>query len=106
MAAFVPLSRQVLGSKALGWNRRVNLAWSMVMSRLFFGVHVWFNFSGKPHATVNGMYMREWRRIVGDPRYQRTRWSDEEVRELLQVSSLDCSVRRWRLMYMSRLARA
>ena len=106
LAAFAPLAKHVLGSKALGCKRRINLAFSFVMSRLAFGVHIWSCFGGKARAILYSVYMRVWRRVAGDPRYQRTRWTDHEIRQQLEVPSFDCFVRRRRLAYLSRLARA
>lgn len=37
--AFVPLAKRILWQKSLGRPRRIRLAWSLVTSRLFFGVH-------------------------------------------------------------------
>ena len=103
LSAFVPLVK-VLGSHALGLQRKVRLAWSLVMPRLFYNVHVWSSFQGKPRKILNAVYMRVWRRIAGDPRYQRTSWTDSQVRSLLQVPSIDTYLRRRRLVYLSRLA--
>jgi hypothetical protein len=106
MNSFVPLATRVLGSKMLGVKRRIQLAWSLIMSRLFFGVHTWSTFGGRPRTILYGLYMRVWRRVIGDPRFQKTRWNDLEVRQLLEVPSLDCYARKRRLMYWSRLTRS
>jgi len=50
--------------------------------------------------------MRVWRRIIGDPRYRRTQYSDLEVRQVLGVDSIDCAVRKRRLMYIGRVVNA
>jgi len=105
MSAFAPLSTKVLGSKALSIKRRIGLAWSLVISRLVFGVHTWTEFSGQARRILNNVYMRVWRRVLGDPRFQRTAWIDAEVRNLLGVPSLDCYIRQRRLIYFSRLTR-
>jgi hypothetical protein len=104
MNSFVPLARPILGSTSVGAKRKTAMAWSLVMSRLTFNIHVWSQFNGRARGIVYAMYMRVWRRILGDPRYGKPRWNDKEVRCALQVPSLDCFVRRRRLKYFSRLA--
>ena len=105
MNAFAPLAMKVFGSKSVGIQRRITLGWSLVVSRLFFNVHVWSKFAGKARSIINGMYMRLWRRIGNDPRYRRTKWTDREVRLALSIPSVDCYARKRRLCYFSRLAR-
>ena len=105
MNSFGPMSMRVFGQKSIHIKRRINLGWSLVISRLTFNVHIWSAFDGKPKAILNHVYMRLWRRIAGDPRFGRTTWSDIEIRQWLDVPSLSCYMRRRRLMYLSRLAR-
>ena len=50
--------------------------------------------------------MRTWRRIADDPRYQKTHFTDIEIKRKLNIPSLDCFVRKRRLIYWSRLSRA
>ena len=88
----------------MGLQRRVCLTWSLVMPRLFYNVHIWSSFQGKPRKILNAVYMRVLRRIAGDPRYQRFSWTDSQVRSLWHVPSIDTYLRRWRLVYLSRLA--
>ena len=106
MNSFAPLAVRVLGSRHISRNRRVQLNYSLVLSKLVFNVHVWSSFHGKPRNIINQMYMRSWRRVAGDPRYGKTVFSDYEIRVLLGVPSIDCYVRKRRLLYMSRLAAA
>ena len=54
MSYFAPLSKQLLGSTMLGVTRRIKLACSLVMSRLFFGVHTWSHFTGRPRTILYG----------------------------------------------------
>lgn len=106
LTAFAPIAKRILHSIMLGMKRRIRLAWSLVMSRLLFGVHTWSNFNGQARGIIYSVYMRVWRRVAGDPRYCKTRWNDLEVRTLLGVPSLDCYMRQKRLIYLSRLAGA
>ena len=106
MHAFAPLAKRMLGSKSVGLKRRVTIGWTLVISRLTFNVHVWSKFAGKPRAILNSLYMRVWRRIIGDPKFRKTRWSDQQVRMVLDVPSLDCYIRKRRLKYLARLTQA
>ena len=106
MQAFAPLAKSVLGSKSISLKRRIRLGWTLVVTRLTFNLHTWSKFNGKARAIINIMYMRLWRRIIGDPKYKKPRLSDKQVREELGVPSLDCFVRKRRLKYLSRLARS
>ena len=105
MNAFAPIATKSLGSKSISLQRRIALGWSLVVSRLFYSLHVWSTSAGRAQSIINSMYMRLWRRILNDPRYQRTKWSDREVRVALAVPSADCYARKRRLCNMSRLAR-
>ena len=60
----------------------------------------------KPRGILNAMYMKVWRRVVGQPRYQKSEMTDLQVRQKLGVPSIDCYLRQKRLLYFSRLARA
>ena len=48
--------------------------------------------------------MRLLRRILGDPRFRKTRFSDVQVRLTLGIESLDCLVHKRRLCYLARVA--
>ena len=97
---------RVLGSRSLSYNKRMHQNWYFVISRLTFIVHVWSTFTGQPRKILNRTYMRTWRRIAGDPRHSRTTWTDCQVRIRLNVPSLDCLIRKRRLVYLARLAGA
>ena len=103
MSAYVPLV-PILGATALSIRRRVRLAWSLIMSRLFYNTHVWSSFCGKPRNILNMVYMKVWRRIAGEPKFGRTAWTDAQIRSMLQVPSIDTYLRQRRLRYLSRLA--
>ena len=103
-ACFIPIA-SLLSNRNLTLKRRVCLALSFVMSRLFFNVHVWSTFGGKPRNILNRVYMRTWRRIVSDPRHGRTVWTDAQVLTLVEMATIEVFVRRRRLNYLSRLAR-
>jgi len=52
------------------------------------------------------MFMRLWRGICNDPRFGRTCHTDLEIRTYLRVPSIDCLIRRRRLIYLSRMLRS
>ena len=76
------------------------------MSNLLFNIHIWGSFCGQPRRIINVMYNRVWRRVDGNPRFARTSVSDEDVRSRLGVPSIDCCIRRKRLIYLTRLSPA
>ena len=104
MNSFAPLAK-LIGSKHVNLRRRVNLSHSLIMSKLLFNSQTWEKLGKRPRQTLNNMYMKAWRRVVNDPRYQKTRMTDVQVRQMLQVASLDCALRKRRLLYFSRLTR-
>ena len=76
------------------------------MSKLIYNVHVWSVFEAKPRSILNSVYMRLWRRIANEPRFQRCAHTDLEIRRQLGVPSLDCLTRKRRLKYLSRMLRS
>ena len=106
MNAYAPLAGKVFGSPRVNWERKLLLAWSLVFSRLFFNIHVWSKFEGKPRQTLHSMYMRVLRRILGQPRYAAGGITDRLVRTSLGALSIDCIARRARLKYIARLVRS
>jgi hypothetical protein len=106
MNAFAPIAGKIFGSPRINLERKLILAWSLVFSRLFFSVHVWSKFEGKPRQTIQTMYMRVLRRILGRPRYKAGGVTDLFVRTKLIAMSIDCIMRRARLKYIARLVRS
>ena len=104
LSSFVPIAQKVIGSKSLSLQRRVQVATTFVMSRLFYNVHVWSIFAGKARDILNAVYMRTWRRAVGDPRHGRTTWTNAQVLRMVGMPTIETFVRRRRLNYFSRLA--
>ena len=103
MSAFVPLAASYLGSNVLTVARRISAAWSFCMSRLVYNVHTWSTFIGRARNMINTTYNRIWRRVAKLPRFSSAALSDLHVRALLNVPSVDCYLRRRRLMYLHRL---
>ena len=106
MSSFTLIAGSLLGCKSIGIKRRILLSFSLVISKLLFHIHIWSVFDGKARRIIYNVYMRVWRRVVGDCRFRKTEFTDKQVRDILQVPSLDCLVRRRRLMYLGRVARA
>lgn len=100
---FAPIALPFLGSPAIELSRRVQLAWSIVMSTLLYNIYFWSTFCGQPRRIINVVYNRVWRRVDGNPRFARTSVSDEQVRSRLGAPSIDCYIRRKRLIYLTRI---
>ena len=81
-----------------------DVAITFVMSRLFYNVHVWSTFAGKARDILNAVYMRTWRRAVGDLRHGRTTWTNAQVLHMVGMPKIETFVRRRRLNYFLRLA--
>ncbi len=64
MNAYAQISAKIFGSKALLQQTRVDFAWSLVFSRLFYNIHLWSNLQSKAVKHLNGLYMRVLRRIA------------------------------------------
>ena len=84
----------------------MGLAWSHIYSRLLYNTHIWSNFSGKARDMISNKYNKVWRKIAGLPRFDAKSRSDFDIRCILNVPSVDCVVRKRRLKYLYRLARA
>ena len=104
MNSLAPLGA-LLGSRHVSLRPRVNLTHSLIVSKLLYNSQTWENLEKRQKQSLNTMYMRAWRRVANDPRYRRTKFTDVAVRQMLQVASLDCALRRRRLLYFSRLTR-
>ena len=67
----------------------MEVGWLLALSRLFYNLHVWPTFGGKPRTIINAMYMRLLRGIMQRHRYgQDDCWSDLAVRTALQDGQL------------------
>ena len=97
---------KVFGSKAISTRQKIRLGFSLVVSKLLYNVHVWSTFLGRHRTMLNTMYMRLWRRVSSDPRFGRPCYSDLEIRKYIGVPSIDCIVRRRRLIYLSQMLRS
>ena len=77
---------------------------SLIVSKLTFNVHVWSNLNTDAWRCLNSTYMRVARRILGKPRFDHICPSDLQVRTQLGCPSLDCVLRRKRLIYLGWVA--
>ena len=105
MKAFIPIAVKIFGSSSIGLQRKILLANSLIISRLLYNVYTWFTFCNTHRKIINTMYMRVWRRICGAPKRAGNTTSDFTVRSALAVPSIDCAVRRARLMHFARLTK-
>ena len=103
MSSFVPIAQKVFGCSSMSLQHKLQLGWSLIVSKLVYNFHTWSYFSGVARTTLNVVYMRLWRRIANSPRFNREALSDLTVRRGLGVPSIDCYIRRRRLAYLDRL---
>ena len=102
--AYAPLAHFVLGNSFVDTSRKFMLANTLIFSRLFYCVHVWSYFSGKPRVLLNNVYMKVIRKVVGKSRFGQS-CPDLDVRVEAGMPSIDCCVRRARLMYVARVVK-
>jgi len=83
LASFSALASKIIGNRSVAISRRLALAKSVVISKLLYNIQTWTRFESKPRSIINAMYMRIWRRVIGDPRFQCTVYTDIRVRSIL-----------------------
>ena len=107
MTGYVPLAKKVFGSILVPRSLKLELAASLMFSRLFYGTQLWVaSRAEKAIRNLNSTYMRILRRILDDPRFSaQCTYSDVEVRRVLNMPSVDSRLRQRRLCYAARLAR-
>ena len=103
MASYSPLAVKIFSSPAISTQKTIALAYSLVVSKLIYNVHVWSRCDGIARRQLNTIYMKLWRRIANKSRYRAGCGSDLSIRESLDIPSLDCLLRRNRLKYLSRV---
>eukprot|EP00973_Karenia_brevis_P075128 10436683-Karenia_brevis.AAC.1 len=104
MAAYSPIAMKVFGSSHVGLNHKLHFMTSLVLSRLFFNVHI-LVLKARDLMKLNAVYMGVLRRIADDVRHGPTCYNDVQVRALLHQPLVDCLLLRARLRYIGRLLR-
>ena len=102
LAAYVPLAHRIFGSGCIGAWLKMHFMSSPVLSRLLYNTQLWTPIVS-PVRKLNGVYMRVLRRIACDCRFGRPSHTDLEIRVKLGQPSIDCLLRRRRLLYASRI---
>ena len=102
MMSFAPIATKVLGSRDIGLCLKNIFLEALVLSRLLFNTHVRAP-SVAFMKSLNMIYMRALRRIAGKMRYDHTAGTDLHARQALCAPSIDCLLRRKRLLYLRRL---
>ena len=103
--AYAPIAARVFGSKSASLRVKLLFFASLVCSRLFCNTELYVFGGSSSIATLrklNTAYMRVLRRIAGEMRFGQC-VKDIEVRESLNVCSIDCHLRKLRLRYLSRM---
>ena len=107
MNAFAPLAVRIFGAYDICIHIRIRFLESLVCSRLFYNTELWVIASTQSYAALrqlNKVYMHAARRVADKMRYgQRECPKDLEVRMTLGLPSIECRLRRRRLMYLPRL---
>jgi hypothetical protein len=104
MTSYAPISGRVFGSRCIPTHLKLHLMKSLVLSRLLFGAQPWMGSVLLAIRKLNAVYMRVLRRIIGDVRFGKCRFSDFQVRETLNQPSIDCLLVRRRLAFLGRSA--
>ena len=108
MAAYAPLANKVFSSSRISVELRIRLACSLVFSRLLYNTQIWVvSASACEHVRlINGTYMRVLRKIACCERFDAScEHNDLKVRQMLRMPSIECILRRRRLLYLCRLLR-
>ena len=103
-AAYGPLAVKIFASTKVEEELKLQLMWSLVMSRLLYNVHVIVPTRAYLRA-LNGVYMRGVRRIGDQCRFEQTS-TDAEVRRAAGAPSIDCILCRTRLRYFASVLRS
>ena len=96
----------LLGAACMHMRSRLQLAASLVLSRLFFNIHVWSVLPSVCLQRINTMYMRVLRRCMGQVRFKGGGLTDLQVRVAIGKPSVECVISRNRLVYFSQLLRS
>jgi hypothetical protein len=115
LSTWCKLAVRVFGSKRLSQTIKLQLADSLVFSRLFFATETWDTERVAPLRVLEAVQTRVARRIAGtwnyDPETGKAaaaddRVSNEEVRRRLDMPSVQCELRQRRLLYLARVLRS
>ena len=89
VAAYVPLAHRIFGADCIGNWLKLHFMHSLILSRLLHNTQLWTPLVA-PMRKLNGVYMRVLRRIGGDCRFDRPKFTDLEIRIQLKQPSIDC----------------
>ena len=103
MSAYVPLANKIIGSELVQMRYKVFFMSSLVMSRLLFAVYITVPRQAELKK-YNAVYMRVLRNISGNSWFSaEVEHNDVQIRQLLNLPSIDCWIARARLTYCGRL---
>jgi hypothetical protein len=104
MQAYAPLSSKIFGSPEVPLQMKMSFLWSLVLSRLLFGCHIYVP-SPRYVRELTAVYMRAVRRIFQCPRFGPVE-TDAAMRKRAKLPSVDCLLCRGRLRFLARLVRS
>ena len=114
MNAWSGLAHPVFGSPKIERSLKVNLASSLMFSRLFYATETWTSVPDAAAKILESVHTRIVRRIAGvwnsaksaDPALLPVRSPDEAVRRLVGIPSVQCHLQQRRLMHLARVMRS
>ena len=100
--AYGPLASRFFGAKEVPRSLKVQIMFSLVVSRLLCKAHILVP-TLQFLATISEPYMRCLRKIANDEKYGPGGLTDLQVREKQRAPSIDCLLRVQRLKYLRRI---
>ena len=103
LCSYTAMSGRVFGSICIPTRLKIHLLISLVLSRLLYGTQHWCGSMVAAMRKLNAVYMRGLRKIIGDCKFGKCKFTDFRVREQLQQPSIDCLLLRRRLAFLGRI---
>eukprot|EP00973_Karenia_brevis_P033480 4616723-Karenia_brevis.AAC.1 len=104
--AYIPIAGRAFGAKSIPLDLKIQFAESLVFSRLFYNIHIWVANTTYALKTINRVYMQVARKIADACRFAAEgNCTDLNIRNKIKFPSVECRLRRQRLLYASRLIR-
>ena len=108
LSAYVPIAMKVFGARCISLRLRLDLAATLVFSRLLYNVHGWSTISRWAYGKLNGVYMRVLRRVadLSCTGSSSRCASNLVVRKRLGMPVLETFIRQRRLLYSNAMLRS
>ena len=104
MTSYCPLSAKIVGSCAIDLETKLQLAESLIFSRLFYNVHLWSQCNKYAASQLSKSYMATLRKCLGCSRFKAYgNLTDAEVLQKVNYPDIHMRIRRMRLAYLPSL---